>query len=48
MKVVVKIETGDNPSFRQAPYSVPLGLKVEVIKELGILEMSWVIERCDW
>ena len=48
MKVVVKIETGDNPSFRQAPYSVPLGLREEVIKELGILEMSWVIERCDW
>ena len=46
-KVVLKIETGDNPPFRQAPYSVPLGLREEVRKELGSLEKCGVIERCD-
>lgn len=45
--MVIRIETGDSPPFRQAPYSVPLGLRKEVRKELSSLEKCGVIERCD-
>ncbi len=46
-EVVLKIETGDSPPIRQTPYSVPLGIREEVKKELAGLEKCGVIERCD-
>ncbi len=46
-RVMMKIETGDHPPFRQAPYSVPIGIREEVRKELSSLEKCGVIERCD-
>ena len=46
-RVVMKIDTGDHPPIRQAPYSVPVGLREEVRNELGKLERGGVIERCD-
>ncbi len=46
-KTVVKIKTSDNSCFRQALYSVPLGLREEARMELGSLEMCGVIKRYD-
>ncbi len=46
-RVVMNIETGDHQPVRQAPYSVPLGIRDEVRNELSGLEKCGVIERCE-
>ncbi len=46
-KVVMTIDTGESPPVRQAPYSVPVGLKEEVRSDLGKLEAGGIIERSD-
>ncbi len=46
-KVVMSIDTGNNPPFRQAPYSVPIGIRDQVKKEITSLEEDGIIERCD-
>ncbi len=38
-RVKMRIDTGDSPPIRQAPYSVPLGIR-EKVKECGIIERS--------
>ncbi len=45
-RVKMTIETGDNEPIRQTPYSVPLGIREKVRKELESLEELGVIERC--
>ncbi len=45
-RVKMSIETGDNEPIRQTPYSVPLGIREKVRKELESLEELGVIERC--
>ncbi len=45
--VQMSIETGDHPPFRQAPYSVPIGIRDKVKKELDSLEDAGIIERSD-
>ncbi len=46
-KVTMTIDTGDSAPIRQAPYSVPLGIRDKVRTELEILEDQGIIERCD-
>ncbi len=43
--VKMRIDTGDSPPIRQAPYSVPLGIREKVKKELDVLEECGIIER---
>ncbi len=45
-RVKMTIETGDSEPIRQTPYSVPLGIREKVKKELESLEEQGVIERC--
>lgn len=40
------IDTGDSQPIRQSPYSVPLGIRDKVKKELEVLESGGIIERC--
>ncbi len=44
-RVELTIDTGDVSPIRQTPYSVPLGVRDEVKKELDLLEESGIIER---
>ncbi len=46
-QVEMMIETGDNAPFRQTPYSVPIGIRDKVKKELDLLEEAGIIERSD-
>ncbi len=46
-RVTMTINTDDNPPIRQAPYSVPLGIREKVREELKSLEDCGVIERCE-
>lgn len=43
--MVLKIDTGGSPPIRQAPYSVPLGIRDQVKKELDELLECGIIER---
>ncbi len=43
--VQLKIDTGSSPPIRQTPYSVPLGVREDVKRELELLERSGIIER---
>ncbi len=45
--VQMSIETGVYPPFRQAPYSVPIGIRDKVKKKLDSLEDTGIIERSD-
>ncbi len=45
-RVKMSIETGNSEPIRQTPYSVPLGIREKVRKELESLEEQGVIERC--
>ncbi len=45
-RVKMSIDTGDSEPIRQMPYSVPLGIREKVKKELESLEAQGVIERC--
>ncbi len=47
-KVIMKIETAKSPPFREAPFSVPLGLREEVKQELGSLKVCRVISKMWW
>ncbi len=44
-EVILKIDTGDAQPIRQAPYSVPLGIRKAVKEELEELERGGIIER---
>ncbi len=44
-EVIPKIDTGDAQPIRQAPYSVPLGIRKAVKEELEELERGGIIER---
>ncbi len=46
-RVVMSIDTGGCEPIRQAPYSVPLGIRDKVRDELLSLERSGIIERSD-
>ncbi len=46
-RVVMSIDTGNSPPIRQAPYSVPMGIRDIVKEELKSLEECGVIERCE-
>ncbi len=46
-KVLMTIDTGNHQPIRQAPYSVPLGIRDRVKEELEALEECGVIERCE-
>ncbi len=46
-KVVMSIDTGGHPPFRQAPYSVSIGVREQVRKELEALEKADIMERCE-
>ncbi len=43
--VELSIDTGNSPPIRQSPYSVPLGVRDDVKRELEVLEESGIIER---
>ncbi len=45
-RVIMKIDTGDSLPIRQAPYSVPMGIREKVKEELRCLEECGIIERC--
>ncbi len=45
-RVKMTIDTGDSEPIRQTPYSVPLGIREKVKRELESLEEQGVIERC--
>ncbi len=45
-RVKMSIDTGDSEPIRQTPYSVPLGIRELVRKELESLEELGIIERC--
>ena len=46
-RVIMSIDTGESEPIRQAPYSVPLGIREKVREELLNLEHCGIIERCD-
>ncbi len=46
-RVIMSIDTGDSPPIRQAPYSVPIGLREEVRAELRKLEDSEIIKQSE-
>ncbi len=46
-RVIMSIDTGVSEPIRQAPYSVPLGIREKVREELLNLEHCGIIERCD-
>ncbi len=46
-RVIMSIDTGGSEPIRQAPYSVPLGIRDKVREELLSLEKNGIIERSD-
>ncbi len=44
-EVILSIDTGDALPIRQAPYSVPMGIRRAVKEELEELERGGIIER---
>ena len=46
-RVVMSIDTGEHGPVRQAPYSVPLGIRDKVKEELLSLERNGIIERSE-
>ncbi len=45
-RVIMSIETNGDEPIRQVPYSVPLGIRDKVRKEILSLEKQGIIERC--
>ncbi len=45
-RVIMSIETNGDEPIRQVPYSVPLGIRDKVRKEILNLEKQGIIERC--